>query len=229
MDRKKPFVADEYYHLYNRGVDKRNIFQDLRDWDRFRSALYVCNTEKSIAFRDLPLDCYEFDRGEHIVDILAYALMPNHFHLIVKEKNDGGISAFSAKLLTSYSMYFNTKYARSGPLMCRPFRSSHIGDDDYFRWVFAYVHLNPLELVEPGWKERGLQDVKRAGVHLKSYMHSSYPDYFSENRKESKILSRDALPIDISDFISGDEMFSAFQEGNAADVFADAEKFLSSK
>lgn len=227
MDRKKPFAVGEYYHIYNRGVDKRDIFHEPRDWDRFRDGLYICNTEKAVVFRDLPPDIFTFERDETLVDIFAYALMPNHFHMIVGEKKDDGISTFTGKLLTSYSMYFNTKRERSGPLMCRPFRSSHIGGDDYFRWVFAYVHLNPLELLEPGWKERGVGNTKRAVAHLASHPHSSYSDYFVGNRKESRILAKDALPIDAAD-VADDELFIAFQEGKDFEAFANAEKFFAS-
>ncbi len=220
-----PFEVGEHYHIYNRGVDKRNIFHDARDRDRFRDALFVCNTEKSSKFRDLPTDLFTFERDETCVDVFAYALMPNHFHLIIGEKQEGGISSFMGKLLTSYSMYFNTKYERSGPLMCRPFRSSHIDSDEYFRWVFAYVHLNPLELFEPQWKKNGVKNVKRATRNLTGYAYSSYSDYFSHERKESRILSQKSLPIDASD-IKDDELFKVFEEEKDEDGFLRAEKFL---
>jgi len=223
MDRQKPFITGEYYHIYNRGVDKRDIFRDPRDWDRFRDGLYVCNTEKSIVFRGLPSNIFTFERGETIVDIFAYALMPNHFHLIIGEKRDGGISTFVGRLLTSYSMYFNTKYERSGPLMCRPFRSSHIGEDDYFRWLFSYVHLNPLQLLDPDWEKRDAENLKRAVKRLASYTHSSYQDYFESNRRESQILAKEALPIDICNL---DDIFPFFQEGKNHETFVEVEKFL---
>ena len=225
MERKDSFIVGEIYHIYNRGVDKRNIFQDRNDRDRFRDRLYVYNTERAVNFRDVP-EAFAFERGETTVDILAYTLMPNHFHLLIHEKKEGGISSFLGKLLTSYAMYFNTKYQRSGPLMCRPFRSSHVGDDTYLRWVFAYIHLNPLELIEPSFKERGIQNAKRAYMHLKSHAHSSYYDYFCADRKESSILSRDALPVELSDFAKGDELFSILQEASVQDAFTATDKFL---
>ena len=110
--------------------------------------------------------------------------------------------------------------------MCRPFRSRHIDSDEYLRWVFAYIHLNPLESLEPAWKENGLQNSKSASEHLRSYVHSSYQDYFHGYRKTSRILSREDLPIDISEFVSGDELFSSLQEGIEEGVFEVAEKFL---
>lgn len=110
MNRKITFSVDEHYHIYNRGTDKRQIFLDHDDYDRFVKLLYLCNGTESIVFRDIPIgETYGFDRGETLVDIGAYCLMPNHFHLLLREKNEGGISLFMKKLSTGYSMYFNLK------------------------------------------------------------------------------------------------------------------------
>ena len=111
--RKQSFAISEYYHLYNRGVEKRKIFLDKRDYLHFLYLMYVCNTIKNIKTRDLGND---FDREETIVSIGAYCLMPNHFHILVKEKTNNGISLFMRKLLTAYAMYFNVKYKRTGRL-----------------------------------------------------------------------------------------------------------------
>lgn len=121
--------------------------------------------------------------------------MPNHIHLILHEHSDGGISKFMLKLMTAYSMYFNTKYERSGPLFTRPFRSRHVDSDEYFRWLFAYVSLNPLELHQHDWKRIGVQDVDGAAEFMGSYRYSSFPDYFGSERAESCIIQKDALPF----------------------------------
>ncbi len=102
--RKQQFSVGEYYHLYDRGVEKRKIFQSTQDYKHFIFLMYICNTEKSIVLRDIGK---KFNRGETIVDIGAYCLMPNHFHILIKEKIDGGISMYMRKLMTSFSMYFN--------------------------------------------------------------------------------------------------------------------------
>jgi len=96
--------------------------------------------------------------------------------------------------------------------MNHPFRAKHIDDDDYFRWVMSYVHLNPLDLVEPGWKERGLQDKQRALIFLKSYRFSSYADYFGPWRLEGKIVDTAALPIAITDLEDFDTMLREFSD-----------------
>jgi len=206
MERKVKFVPDEYYHLFSRGVEKRKIFLDKKDYDRFLALLYILNQEDHFHVSNFLnkghkniLDLYKQERGQPLVSILAYSLMPNHFHLVVQEIIEGGISTFMMKLLTACSMYFNTKYERSGSLFVHPFRSEHIGDDAYFRYLFAYVHLNCIELFEKGWKENGIKNQKRAKEFLENYRYSSYQDLsLLTNRPEARILDMDNLPEDVS-------------------------------
>src|SRR3989344_1144761 len=147
--------------------------------------LLLCNGEKSMRVADL----ISSSQGEPLrkalelakvrvplVHILAYSLMPNHVHLVVHEMRKRGISKFMLKLMTAYSMYFNTKYTRSGPLFTRPFRSRHINSDEYFRWVFAYVLLNPLELHQADWKEVGVRNIGEAAGYMQTYPYSSDQD-----------------------------------------------------
>ena len=206
MERKVKFVPDEYYHLFSRGVEKRKIFLDKKDYDRFLALLYILNQEDHFHVSNFLnkgqkniLDLYKQERGQPLVSILAYSLMPNHFHLVVQEIIEGGISTFMMKLLTACSMYFNTKYERSGSLFVHPFRSEHIGDDAYFRYLFAYVHLNCIELFEKGWKENGIKNQKRAKEFLENYRYSSYQDLsLLTNRPEARILDMDNLPESVS-------------------------------
>ena len=108
-------------------------------------------------------------------------------------------------------MYFNIKNDRTGPLVGRPFKAKHIDDDDYFRWVMSYVHLNPLDLIEPGWKERkAFADSRAAATFLKSYRFSSYLDYFGQERRENKIVDKSSLPIDVSDLENFNTMLAEF-------------------
>jgi REP element-mobilizing transposase RayT len=195
MERAFHFVPGQYYHVFNRGVEKRAIFQDRTDWERFRNLLYLCNSQKALIYKLIQGDPLEWERGETITSMVAYALMPNHFHIIAREDEDGGLSKFLSKVTTSYSMYFNTKYERSGPLMNRPFRARHITNDEYFRWVISYVHLNPLS---PGISDREYA--------LRTYDFSSYVDYYVGERQATKIINRSALPIGINDLEQVDEM-----------------------
>jgi REP element-mobilizing transposase RayT len=134
--RDKNLVTNEYYHIYNRGNGKHEIFLDEEDYDRFIKILYVCNSERSFNFRDLivdpKIDAYDFERGAPLVSILSWVLMPNHFHIVlISPRLDLGeeynpISKFMTKVSTSYAMYFNKKYKRTGGLFEGTFKSKHI-------------------------------------------------------------------------------------------------------
>lgn len=192
--RKVSFIASEHYHLYNRGNSKQEIFIDHEDYEHFIKLLYLCNSVRSITYRDISRNVYDFDREETLVFIGAYCLMPNHFHILVKAKTEDGISKFMQKLSTAYSMYFNKKYERSGSLFEGKFKSKHVGIDRYLKYIFSYIHLNPVKLIESKWKEKGIKNIKGAVIYLKTYKHSSYLDYLNEDRLRIKILDRNKFP-----------------------------------
>jgi len=127
-------------------------------------------------------------------EVWAYCLMPNHFHLLVYEKIDGGISIFMKKLSTAYSMYFNNKHNRSGALFEGRFKAKYINDDNYLKYLLSYIHLNPIKLIDPQWKENGISDKVRAKEYLKGYKYSSYIDFLGTNRKENNILTPESYP-----------------------------------
>ena len=201
MERKFTFEKNRFYHLYNQGVNKQEIFFDEDDWRHFQKLLFFRNDRganfKSSRLRGRKLS--ESGRGDVLVDICAYVLMSDHFHLLVKEREDGGISKFMSKLQTSFSKYINMKHDRSGPLMGRPFGARYVENDDYLRWLVSYIHLSPLEQTEPQWQENGISDPKAAWELLSSYPYSSYQDYFIADRDETSILHKEALPFFIDD------------------------------
>lgn len=203
MERKFQFSVGEFYHIYNRGVDKRRIFEDENDYMRFQELLYLANGDRPVVYKTIQGLPLEWDRGSARSSILAYALMSNHFHLVVKEEIEGGISKFMSKLATSYSMYFNTRHTRSGALMNHPFRARHIDDDKYFRWAMSYVHMNPVP--DTHIKQGNIQ---AATDHLRSFRFSSYPDYFVAERPASRILNVDSLPIPRADIESVSTMLN---------------------
>jgi len=198
--RRVPFIVGEYYHIYNRGVDKRTIFLNGYDYKRFVLLLYLCNSNKPVNMRSLldkglPFaEMFSVDRGEQLVDIGAYCLMPNHFHILAFERIDGGISKFMEKLSTAYSMYFNKKNDRSGGLIERPFKVKYIDSEPYFNWVFSYIHLNPVKLIDKEWKEKGVADAVAAKNFIDNYEYSSYHDYFIGDRPEGCILNKESFP-----------------------------------
>jgi putative transposase len=172
--RKQTFAPGEFYHLYNRGTDKRTIFLDQKDNEHFLFLMYICNTEKSIELRSIGKN---FDRGETIVDIGAYCLMPNHFHTLVREKIEGGISKYMLKLMTSYSMYFNKKYKRTGKLYEGTFKSIHVNSDRYLKYLYSYIHLNPAKLIDKNWRENKNRNTAKLLDYVFTYPYSSIKEY----------------------------------------------------
>lgn len=132
MERKFKFSVGEYYHLYNRGVDKRSIFSGDYDKDRFMKTLYLANSDVPVRISEIPqgLPLRDIKKGNPIVSIGAYCLMPNHFHILIKEIQDEGISKFMNKLSTSHSMYFNKKNSRTGALFEDTYKAIHLDNDD---------------------------------------------------------------------------------------------------
>lgn len=199
MQRRTTFSPGEYYHIYNRGVEKRKIFSNHSDYERFVALLYIMNQPNNFVFRDFLrtknlADIFDESQDSPIVSIVAYCLMPNHFHLILQEHEEGGITKFMSKVLTSYSMYFNLKYERSGSLFMHPFRSKHIDNESYYLYIHSYIHLNPISLIQSDWKEVGIKNYKKAQEFLDSYQYSSYLDFQKEGRKESRILDFSKVP-----------------------------------
>jgi REP element-mobilizing transposase RayT len=145
--RKTPFVDEEIYHIYNRGIDKRVIFNDKNDYLRFLENLSELNTVDTFgglySKSFLEKKCLQNNKNqENLVKIIAYCLNPNHFHLIIKQSSTNGISYFMQRLGTGYTMYFNNKQNRSGSLFQGKFKAKHIKDNEYLLYLSAYVNLN---------------------------------------------------------------------------------------
>lgn len=192
--RKVNFVPNEYYHIYNRGNDKRVIFHDNQDYQRFVSLMYLSNTKINFRMNDISKDVYNFDRGKKLVEVGAYCLMSNHFHLILIQTEEGSISKFMQKLSTGYSMYYNQKYKRTGSLFEGKFKSEYANSDRYLKYLFSYIHLNPIKLIKKDWKEKGIGDVNKAVEFLNNYKYSSYLDYLEDERKEKVIINKEGFP-----------------------------------
>lgn len=196
MGRGLSFAPGEFYHIYNRGTDKRRVFCDTYDYRRFLALLYICNQNKRVELTKVGItNVFTTIRiGEPLVHIVAYCLMPNHFHLVFKENIEGGISLFMQKVTTAHTMHFNKRNGRTGALFEGSFKARHIDNDLYFKYLIAYVHLNPIKLIEPHWKETGISDRIRACAYLDRYAYSSYLDYSGNERHERAILDMTMLP-----------------------------------
>ncbi|OHA17870.1 MAG: hypothetical protein A2836_03985 [Candidatus Taylorbacteria bacterium RIFCSPHIGHO2_01_FULL_45_63] len=197
MTRNIEISIDGYYHVYNRGTDKRKIFNADRDYKRFIGLLYMCNSTNPVHITNSDWSLNSMlgqDREKTIIDIGTYCCMPNHFHLLVREKMEGGISKFMQKLSTAYTMYFNTKEERTGALFQGKFKAEYADNDEYMKYLFSYIHLNPIKLIESTWKETGIVNKKKALSFLKNYSYSSYQDFLLVDRPEKVILERKAFP-----------------------------------
>lgn len=148
--RKIPLQNNFYYHIYNRGVDKRDIFQDKKDIERFLFSMEVFqhitpirNLRDSFFASDVRnLGKLEEKKKEKLVSIVEYCINPNHFHMVLKQNVDGGISEFMKRLSGGYTKYFNEKYQRSGSLFQGTFKSSLMDNDNYFSMIIIYVMWN---------------------------------------------------------------------------------------
>ncbi len=120
--------------------------------------------------------------------------MPNHFHILLTEAVEGGVSKFMQKLGTAYSMYYNKKYQRSGGLFEGKFKSQHANTDEHLKYLFSYIHLNPIKLIQKDRKEKGIKNIKDSIEYLNKYSYSSYLDFIGTKRIQNKILNIEPFP-----------------------------------
>lgn len=162
------FVNGSFYHVYNRGVEKRKTFMDRRDHLRFLETLDFYRKSpvpmKLSDFRRGEIKLKKIENQEELVRIFCYCLMPNHFHLLVQQSADGGISEFMRKLSDSYTRYFNTKHKRIGSLFQGAFKAKLVETEEYLLHLSKYIHRNSFPLEE--WER-------------KVYPYSSYQYYLS--------------------------------------------------
>lgn len=180
--RFTPLVTDQYYHIFNRGVNKQPIFQGVRDYKRAVDILEFYSLNPKLRFSKFLLLSQEERTNfmdslrkinDKLVDIICFCLMPNHFHLLFSQKKDNGISKFMANLQNSYTRYFNTKHERVGPLLQGQFKAVLIEDDNQLLHVSRYIHLNPYSSF-----------VVKDLVSLEDYQWSSFPEYLGIADKE---------------------------------------------
>ncbi len=194
--RKVNLINNEYYHLFNRGNSKQKIFHDNEDYFRFMSLVYACNSENNFKVFILTKSQspYDFERGKQLVSIGSFCIMPNHFHILITQIEDGGISKFMKKLTTAYVMYYNKKYKHTGGLFEGKFKSEHINNERYLKYLFSYIHLNPIKLIQKNWKEIRIKNKKEVLEYLYNYQYSSYLDYLETGRIQNRILNKESFP-----------------------------------
>ena len=214
----KQYVENGYYHLYNRGVDKRTIFQDDQDYRVFLHLLKILLSSPSLEAKHPLTEVTGFNPVRlrliqqtlhNKVELLSYCLLPNHFHLLIKQITVDGMPILMKRLITTYSMYFNNRYKRVGHLFQGTYKAAYIGEDSYIMHVSRYIHLNPYELTGSNL------------VKVSEYPYSSYSYYLGKKKakwvKPDFILSyfKNHKYIGLQNFIS----YKSFVEDSKVDSF----------
>lgn len=196
----KEYIENGYYHVYNRGVNKMKIFRSNKDYIVFLRFLkeYLLPpkhpdllTLQGLNPRRRPINCY------NDIQLIAYCLMPNHFHLFIKQKSETGLKIFMKALATNYVMYFNKKYKRVGPLFQGIYKAVLIDNEAYFLHISRYIHSNSCELsarVQP----------------LQNYPYSSYGIYLGNRRCDW--LSTDIILSQFQNIRIGKNSYQEFVE-----------------
>jgi len=180
--RKIKICTGEYYHIYNRGNDKKNIFIDEKDRIRFlflilfnQFSVKSNNLSRSVGYfvKHRVFNISEEDIASMLdkryVELVCFALMPNHFHIILHEIRENGIAHYMQRTLNGYTKYFNTKYEKSGHLFQGPYQAVHVNNDAQLLYLTTYIHRNPRELKE--WRDKE-----------NDFYWSSITDYIHLNR-----------------------------------------------
>lgn len=172
----KEYEERAYYHVYNRGVEKRVIFLDDQDYTVFLGLIkkYLAGEEAARKNR------HPYSRLDKEVRLVAYCLMPNHFHLLLYQDTPEGITKLIRRLATGYAMYFNNRYQRVGSLFQGKFKAARINSDSYLHHISRYIHLNPVD--------------------YKSWQYSSFP-YFAGKKDAPKWL----CPSDVLELFAGNQ------------------------
>lgn len=171
-NRKIVFANGEYYHLFNRGVERRPVFTNKWEFSRAMDLVYFYRFDKPplryskyLALNEGQRQIFLVSLKEKSVEIVAFCLMNNHFHFLVKQVKDHGVSKFMANFMNSYTKYFNTKYQRVGHLFQGAFKAVHVESDEQLLHLSRYIHLNPVT------------SFKVKPEELKNYQWSSYSSY----------------------------------------------------
>lgn len=154
----KFYLPNGIYHIYNRGVEKRTIFEDEQDYKVFlnylkeylspaldKEALKKDVTFKGVTFKGIPKQIINYSEQ---IDLFAFCLMPNHVHLLIKQKDKDSIKKFTQSLFTRYSMYFNKRYKRTGSLLQGTYKATNVINKDYLLDITRYIHRNPLKITK---------------------------------------------------------------------------------
>jgi len=203
MLRKEKFVPGEYYHIYSRTLLNIPEFKNYKNAKRLEWAFLISNsTNSSEAFQFIRNDASAktedilkiLKNGEKLIDILSYVIMPDHYHLLVREIKNNGIKNFVHKANTSIAKYINIKNERRGPLFESRFKSKHINTNEYLLHLSLYIHLNPLDfLIGKGWREHSLKNWSSIKSKLLDYQWSSLKHFLIAGQKNPIISGTEII------------------------------------
>lgn len=182
------FADGEYYHIYNRGIDRRPTFINKREYTRALDLLSFYQHEliplRYSRFIEAPEERQmmyreEMQASRKLIEVVAYCLMPNHFHLLIKQRQEQGIPIYISNFMNAYTKYFNTKYQRTGKLFQGIFKAVHVESEEQLIHLVRYIHLNPIasNLIPPS--------------ELTTFPWSSHMHYL--NKTESEIVAHDTI------------------------------------
>lgn len=183
--KRPPITTGEIYHIIIRAMEGLKLFREDKDYLRMIHDLFEFNDENIVGWQ------YRQNYGKRsrsimevkrklLVEVMAFCLMPNHVHILVRQIKDGGISKFMRKIGVGYSAYYNKKYKRAGHVFQGRYKIVHISNDNQLKTAFVYIHTNPVAIICPNWKEEGIK-IKDINIVIKflkeEYRWSSYLDY----------------------------------------------------
>ena len=215
----------ELYHVLNRGVDKRDLFLDDRDRARFVHDMWEFNDVEDAknvwhrAAQNSDLRNHYMEK-ERIVDLHAWCLMGNHYHLLLSERIEGGLTKFVRRLNVGYANYFNERYERQGALFQGRSKKIPIRTDAHFLHILNYIHCNPLDISRTGrgWREQKLENAEKAFHELKKYKWSSFLDYVGAHNFPS-ILTKDLFSDIFKDYEKEILSFLSDNEASAIEEY----------
>lgn len=205
------------FHIYNRGTEKRVIFTDYVEYCRFVFLMWICqigSPEINLTRRNIivaaeailsgakPDQKFYTKEHEPFVALVAWNLLPNHFHFILVPLVKGGISKYMGNIANAYTKYFNARHWRNGRLFQGPYQSIAIRDPKYFYTLIRYINLNHAELVESEWKERRILDRDKLEGFVNSYIWSTHLDFLGV--RHSSLINREIasklLEVDFNEY-----------------------------
>lgn len=180
----KQYVPDTYYHAYNRGVSKQVIYHDEEDYAVFLNLLKRYLDEQP--HTDIKGREYEWLRGQ--VELLAFCLMPNHFHMLFYLQEPDAVTRLMQSVTGAYTIYYNKKYDRVGPLFQSRFKAARILNESYLMHISRYIHMNPDNY--KSWSYSSLEDYL-GNRHTGWLQHQRITEIFKEQRIDYRVFLSD--------------------------------------